>query len=50
MRSENASARRRRKNKNRNKREIGDDDKKENNEKVVDCLYLGIMCCECIIC
>lgn len=48
MRSANVPSRRRRKSKKKNK--DFDDEKKKKDEKVVDCLYLGLMCCECVIC
>lgn len=46
MRSANVSGRRRRHAKKKNK-EFESEKKKE--EKLVDCLYYGLMCCECTI-
>lgn len=47
IRSANVPSRRRRKSKKKNK---DFDDNKKKDEKVVDCLYVGLMCCECVIC
>lgn len=46
MRSANVTGRRRRHAKKKNK-EFESEKKKE--EKLVDCLYYGLMCCECTI-
>ena len=48
MRTENIAPRRRRRSRNRNKhKEL--DEPKEKGEKLINCLYVGLMCCECSI-
>lgn len=47
MRSANVPSRRRRKSKKKKNKEFDEDNKKD--EKLVDCLYVGLMCCECVI-
>ncbi|CAO1394550.1 unnamed protein product [Diamesa serratosioi] len=48
MRTENIAPRRRRRSRNKNKhKEL--DEPKEKDEKLINCLYVGLMCCECSI-
>ncbi|KAG5684416.1 hypothetical protein PVAND_013650 [Polypedilum vanderplanki] len=49
MRSANVPSRRRRQAKKKNKNKNLDSPKKKPDEKVIDCLYVGLMCCECSI-
>lgn len=49
MRSANVPSRRRKRSKKKNKNLDNDDDTKKKDEKLVDCLYVGLMCCECSI-
>lgn len=46
IRSANVPSRRRRRSKKKNKEF---DENKEKDKNLIDCLYVGLMCCECVI-
>lgn len=48
MKTVNIDPRRRRRSRNKNKHKERDESK-EKGEKLINCLYVGLMCCECSI-